>query len=73
MSIERISRINGEKNLLKDMDSNAVLYSSIDNHLQKRRNYLNKQEEDINNLKEEITEIKESISKIIEILSKENS
>lgn len=71
MSDMRITRIEGETNLLRDMKSNAVLYQKTDTShsaFEKRTNFLRSQSQDINNLKEEVSELKSKINKILEIL-----
>lgn len=71
MSDMRITRIEGETNLLRDMKSNAVLYQKTDmghSAFEKRTNFLRSQSQDINNLKEEVSELKSKINKILEIL-----
>jgi hypothetical protein len=66
----RITRIEGESNLLRDMKSNAVLYKtdSVNSAAEKRTNFLRNQTQDINNLKEEVSDLRIKLDKILEIL-----
>lgn len=70
MSIERIVRIKDEENLFRDMSSNAILFSSKNDALERRNSFFKSQTEDINKLKEEVSEIRETMSEILQILKK---
>jgi hypothetical protein len=66
----RISPIKDQNDLIRDLESNAVLFKSSDSNLEKRNQVFKNAFEDINNLKEEVSEIKSSLKQILEILSK---
>ena len=66
----RISPIKDQNDLIRDLESNAVLFKSSDSNLEKRNQVFKNALEDINNLKEEVSEIKSSLKQILEILSK---
>ena len=66
----RISPIKDQNDLIRDLESNAVLFKSSDSNLEKRNQVFKNAFEDINNLKEEVSEIKSSLKQILKILSK---
>lgn len=66
----KITPIKNEDELIRDLDSNAVLFKSPNSALEKRNQVFKNAFEDINNLKEEVSDIKKSLKQILEILSK---
>lgn len=69
----KISPIKDQNDLIRDLESNAVLFKAPDSNLEKRNQIFKNAFEDINNLKEEVSEIKGSLKQILEILSKGSS
>lgn len=64
-------KIENEKNIYRDMNSNALLFEDYkETHYERRRRIHEEQEKEINNLKQEILEIKATMSKILNILEK---
>jgi hypothetical protein len=66
----KITPIKNEDDLIRDLESNAVLFKNPDSGLEKRNRVFKNAFEDINNLKEEVSEMKNSLKQILEILSK---
>jgi len=69
----KITPIKNESDLIRDMNSNAILFKNPNSVLEKRNIIFKNAFDDINNLKEEVSEIKNSLNKILEILSKGNN
>lgn len=69
----KITPIKDNQNLLRDLDSNAVLFKTTDGSAEKRSSFLRQQNEDINNLKKELSEMKEIMNNVLEIIKKEKS
>lgn len=69
----KITPIKDNQNLLRDLDSNAVLFKTTDKSAEKRSSFLRQQNEDINNLKKELSEMKEIMNNVLEIIKKEKS
>ena len=73
-----LSQIKGHKNLVRDLETGAILNTSEDGAVarkrireqkQKEKLQLEKNTDDINSMKEEVTEIKDMVKQILGSLS----
>lgn len=63
--------IENEKNIFRDMDSNALLFEEYHQaNYEKKKRIFEKQEKEIDSIKKQIEEIKSTMSKILDILEK---
>lgn len=69
----RIAKIKENKDLVRDLDSNAIIFQKPNESIEKKRQFFNKQIEDINNLKKEVFELKQTTSRILEILMEDRN
>jgi len=69
----KIAKIKENKDIVRDLDSNAIIFHQPDTSVDKKRQFFNKQAEDINNLKNEVSELKQTMNKILEMLTKDQN
>lgn len=69
----KLTPIKDNQNLLRDLESNAILFKKVDGSSDKRVSFLRQQNEDINNLKKELSEMKEMMNDVLKIIKKEQS